>query len=34
MQVFQTVGVALILGLMVFALFGDTMYLVGRAASP
>ena len=27
-RVFQTVGVALIFGLMAFALFGDILYLV------
>jgi regulator of sigma E protease len=29
-RVFQTVGVALISGLMIFALFGDIMYLARR----
>jgi len=31
-RVFQTVGVALISGLMIFALFGDIMYLTGGGA--
>jgi regulator of sigma E protease len=29
-HVFQTVGVVLIFGLMIFAVFGDILYLTGR----
>jgi len=33
LKVFQTVGIALIFGLMLFALFGDIMFLGGRLGS-